>query len=460
MQLASITKVQTLDIESLKQQYVGTSLKDAPVPSAVLDLAKVKRNCERMLDAVDKIGCGWRAHIKTHKTTELTELQVGSDPKRPANLVVSTLNEAESILPLLLTYKAEGRKVDLLYGFPVYPSAAPRLAAIAKELGPLNLSLMIDHPDQVNTVREIFAQSQVPVSIYIKIEMGAQRSGVVPNSELMYNVFEEIDAARDSCSLVGLYSHAGHSYYGSTPDEAMRFFLSEIDALNRAARCLRTRGFGGDLILTLGATPTATSARNVVVSDPTTNKRGSAVDQIVSTLEVMEQGGNCSVELHAGVYPVLDVQQLATHALPAEHLSWDDLALTILTEVASLYPDREKPEALIAAGSIALGREPCKAYPGWGIISPWNIDGAETPTCLAEEHKEWQVGKISQEHGILRWAGVKGEEQKLTVGQRLRVWPNHACIAGVGFDYYLVVDSSREGSEDEIVNIWPRWRGW
>jgi len=53
--------------QKLKQQFIGTTLKDAPIPSAVLDLSKVKRNCERMLQAVDALGFSWRAHIKTHK---------------------------------------------------------------------------------------------------------------------------------------------------------------------------------------------------------------------------------------------------------------------------------------------------------------------------------------------------------------------------------------------------------
>ena len=43
-------------------------------------------------------------------------------------------------------------------------------------------------------------------------------------------------------------------------------------------------------------------------------------------------------------------------------LSYADLGLRIIVEVASLYNDRtEKPEALVAAGTIALGREPCKS---------------------------------------------------------------------------------------------------
>jgi D-serine deaminase-like pyridoxal phosphate-dependent protein len=53
--------------QSLLKQFLGTNLRDAPVPSAVLDLSIVKRNCARMLEAVDSLGFGWRAHIKTHK---------------------------------------------------------------------------------------------------------------------------------------------------------------------------------------------------------------------------------------------------------------------------------------------------------------------------------------------------------------------------------------------------------
>lgn len=53
--------------DDLKARFVGTSLHDAPVPSAVLDLAKIKVNCQRMLDATQRLGLLFRAHIKTHK---------------------------------------------------------------------------------------------------------------------------------------------------------------------------------------------------------------------------------------------------------------------------------------------------------------------------------------------------------------------------------------------------------
>lgn len=53
--------------EDLKKEFVGKSLKDVSTPAAVLDITKIRNNCNRMLDAVNKLEFGWRAHIKTHK---------------------------------------------------------------------------------------------------------------------------------------------------------------------------------------------------------------------------------------------------------------------------------------------------------------------------------------------------------------------------------------------------------
>jgi D-serine ammonia-lyase len=53
--------------EELRKEFVGKSLKDVATPAAVLDLSKMKANCSRMLEAVNKLKFTWRAHIKTHK---------------------------------------------------------------------------------------------------------------------------------------------------------------------------------------------------------------------------------------------------------------------------------------------------------------------------------------------------------------------------------------------------------
>jgi D-serine deaminase-like pyridoxal phosphate-dependent protein len=145
-------------------------------------------------------------------------------------------------------------------------------------------------------------------------------------------------------------------------------------------------------------------------------------------------------------------------------LSTANIGLRILVEVASIYNERDKPEALIAAGSLALGREPCKSYPGWGVVTPWQGSAQSAQEAVFTTYDEvgkagWIVGRISQEHGILVWEGENFGMRELHVGEKLLLWPNHACIAGAGFGWYLVVDSDSVNA-DEIVDVWVRWRGW
>ena len=112
----------------------------------------------------------------------------------------------------------------------------------------------------------------------------------------------------------------------------------------------------------------------------------------------------------------------------------------------SYYSGRGKDgtdEALCDAGAIALSKD----------TGPSGSYGEVIGTT-------WKLGRISQEHGILRWMGPAEEEVPLTPGQRVRIWPNHSCITGAGHPYYLVVDSRNAGREDEIVDVWVRWNGW
>lgn len=157
------------------------------------------------------------------------------------------------------------------------------------------------------------------------------------------------------------------------------------------------------------------------------------------------------------------LQQLATQASPSasmfpsmdarQRIMQSDIALTILAEIVSTYTNRTPEEALVAAGSLALGREPCKSYGGWGVVSNWNM-----LSVMPSERSGWEVARISQEHGILQ--KTSDHAPTLPVGTKVRIWPNHACVAGAGFDFYLVVDSDLSGQEDMVVDIYMRCRGW
>jgi len=256
----------------------------------------------------------------------------------------------------------------------------------------------------------------------------------------------------------GFYSHFGHSYSGSSEDDAASGLIEELKALEKATEAVPS-SFKKDLVLTVGATPTSTAAQNML------SRNSSRVEEFRALLERLKR---YKVELHAGVYPLLDLQQVATHARPPngdskagfQPLSKESIAMKMLVEVTSVYDEREKPEALVSAGSLALGREPCKSYPGWGIVTGDLGNKAQTVYDERGDRTGWIVERISQEHGILSWEGPKHKMQPLEVGKKLTIWPNHACIASAGMGWYFIVDSDSDQGSDRVVDVWVRWRGW
>ncbi|TWU76015.1 hypothetical protein ED733_007162 [Metarhizium rileyi] len=458
-------------------QFIGKSIRHVPTPAAVINVAAVRRNCERMLQACVKLGLDWRAH-----TVELTEFQVGDDKDRPVNLIVSTLAEAEFLLPRLKKYRSHGRHVNVLYGLPVPQSALPRLAAVARDLGEGSVSVLLDDPAQVPIISSFQSLAGVVPHAHIKIDMGGKRAGV----EVQGTRFLELaDAALEAHSqgrirLSGLYSHAGHSYGGDSRAAAIKMMRAELSAMLEGADRLTSRAAEKSianlppLIVSAGASPTALAVQNLITTaeegqDDAPTELKSEVQALSNLFTAVRSKGHV-VEIHAGVYPTLDLQQLAAHSLSASRLSWGDIALTILAEVHSNYPGRGAdgtPEALIGSGGIALARESCKAYEGMAMLSPWGRKDGALPSCNVEDFRGWIVGRFSQEHGILTWRSgnaksepVQPDQELPKVGGKVRLWPNHACITSSQFSWYFVVDEDKVGKEDEIVDIWVRCRGW
>jgi D-serine deaminase-like pyridoxal phosphate-dependent protein len=89
--------------------------------------------------------------------------------------------------------------------------------------------------------------------------------------------------------------------------------------------------------------------------------------------------------------------------------AWDDCALTVLaTVVSTAVPG----QAVIDAGTKALGREPMRGEEGEGFGQ-------------LLEHPEVVVERMSEEHGVLN---LQESDWRPVVGERVRVLPNHVCI--------------------------------
>ncbi|KAJ5247220.1 hypothetical protein N7468_002203 [Penicillium chermesinum] len=435
--------------EELTKFYVGKDIADVPKPAAVLDVAIIRRHCARMKHTVKALDVGFRAHVKTHKTLELAELQ--ADTSSPeAKFIASTLLEIETLVPLLRKLQAKQR-INVLYGIPLIPSHISRLAALATVLGEDSITVMIDHPAQVPFLQQFSAITKFPADVFLKVDTGYHRAGLPPLS-LNKNGLLEILASAEAAGharLLGLYSHSSLSYSAQTAAEAMAHTIAEINgckaALAQWAHLLPAR----ELVISIGATPQAISSHNLVDDD--VSRAVPRAAELKALLRAAD--ARFKIELHAGNYPVLDMQQVSTHARVGEGRPEEEVALSVLAEVCSVYNDgeRERPEALLAAGTLALGREPCPSYAGWGVVSDWRL-GVQGQGRLF-------VDRISQEHAVVAWDTRGQEKIPLEVGQVVKIFPNHSCVTGAYYAFYFVVDSDEDPKASRIVDVWIRGRG-
>lgn len=165
---------------------------------------------------------------------------------------------------------------------------------------------MIDHPDQLASVKAISQNSGNPPHIFIKIDASYGRAGVIPTSESYPQLVDAVLSAEKngSCIFHGLYCHAGHSYGLREDWEAMKWLAAEFAELIKAAGRVRDK-ISQDhepLVLSVGATPTTTSIQHPGLEFENGDLDGAdeTTREIVRLFEEAK-GGGYKLEVHAGV---------------------------------------------------------------------------------------------------------------------------------------------------------------
>ncbi|KAG4288196.1 hypothetical protein FPRO06_05848 [Fusarium proliferatum] len=376
--------------------YIGKHVSELPTPSLVVNLPVLKTNVETLHRDVEKLGIGFRPHVKTLKSLEVTRLMMADG--KYIGIIASTIPEIQGALPLV----KEGILEECLYGLPVYPGILPRLIELRKSL---RIMLMVDNEQQVDFLEES-ASSKQPWDVFIKLDVGSRRAGVEANSAALNSLVERAQKS-PAISIYGFYCHAGHSYGGRSRDEAEKTLNIEVSSVLAAAKLLPS---DRQLVISVGSTPTAHVVESLKASMPE----------------------NIKLELHAGNFPCNDLQQVSTGLVTETQQS-----VSVAAEVCSVYPERN--EALVNAGVIALSRE-ASAFSGFGRV-------VGSPA--------WGVARLSQEHGILGTSEGRKVDEDFKVGQKVQLWCNHACIAAAAFYVYYVVDE-----QGIVRDTWIPWKGW
>ena len=112
------------------------------------------------------------------------------------------------------------------------------------------------------------------------------------------------------------------------------------------------------------------------------------------------------------------------------------MAASVLTTVISVHPDR----AIVDAGALALSKDAGTGASGFGLVL--DLHGRVQDALT--------VASLSQEHGKIVGDGIG----RLSVGDLVRIVPNHSCLTMACF-------AAAYGVRDGVVEAeWSPCRGW
>jgi D-serine deaminase-like pyridoxal phosphate-dependent protein len=373
-------------------------LDEVPTPAFVLGLAKFERNCARMIERCRSLGVPLRPHMKTLKSVEAA--RIATDPSH-GGIAVSTLAEAE--------YFAGFGIADIQYAVCITPDKLPRAAAIMGS-APL-FSFFLESIDTARAVAAFADANQLPLRAWIEIDSGEHRTGLGPADP---RIVEIAAILRGSASLLaGVATHGGHSYLARGAEALRTVAEQERLAVVSAAELLRDCGYEVPGV-SAGSTPTSTHACS----------------------------GEGLSEFRAGVYMVGDLFQAALGAQ-----SEQDVAGSVLATVISHKPEHN--QIVLDAGGLALSKDRSTAAlpdadAGYGLVV--DMGGEASFGRLIVEG-------VHQEHGEVRSASPIPFD-RLPIGSRVRILPNHVCMTAAAHARYVVVE------KDEVQGVWEKTGGW
>ncbi len=358
---------------------------DIETPAVVVDLDIMERNLARAATYAAQHGLALRPHVKTHKSPWVAAQQVALGA---TGVTCATPYEAEVMSSVC---------DDVLLAYP--PVGAARAARLARLPAQVRLTVALDSRRAIAEIASAAAAAQRRVGVYVELDVGMHRVGVPAVAEAIE--LARIVEGEASLEFAGIAFYPGHVRESGEDQDAKLRAMS--DALAIALRQFARAGVAARVV-SGGSTPTLWRTHEV-------------------------EG---VTEFRPGTYVYND---RTTAAIGACHL--DDCAATVIaTVVSTAVPG----QAVIDAGTKALGREPVRGAPGEGFGQ-------------VLEHPEVIVERMSEEHGVL---DLSTSSWRPEVGDRVHVIPNHVCIVMHLND---VVYGVRNGALERSWPVAARGRG-
>lgn len=352
-------------IRSVSREPVG--LAEIPTPAAVVDLARLVSNLERMAGYSRAAGLELWPHTKTHKSTAVAaqQIQYGA-----AGLTVATVREAEVMA---------GVSRDILLAHPpVGPRKIERLLQLPENV---RLTVAIDSEEALTRLSTAASAAGREIGVLIELDVGMHRVGIgEPTAAAVLASRAQESAGIEYRGIMYYPGHIRDSVERQAP--AIERLRADMAAFVAA---LEDAGLGPPLVVSGGSTPTAFQSHE---TGPLT-------------------------AIRPGTYVYNDRTTAAIGAC-----AWEDCAYTVLATVVSTAVSGQ---AVVDAGSKALSREALRSDRADGYGSLVNRPEVVVKS-VSEEHGLLDLSHTSWRPRIGEHVRIVPNHVCVSVNLHTEVW--------------------------------------
>jgi len=353
-------------------------------PVLFIDEQKCRCNIERMAEKASRHKVLLRPHFKTHQSWQIGEWF------RDAGIRCITV----SSLRMAAYFAAYGWD-DITVAFPVNTLEHERINLLARHI---SLGLLVADTEGVRRLSDIIRH---PVNVWIKIDTGARRTGVLPEDKATIDNIIRIIEKSDCLSLSGFLTHAGQSYNCRNHNDIIKIHHESVDLLARVAEGYRSAW--PDLRISVGDTPASS---------------------------VAEDFSKVS-EIRPGNFVFFDLMQVSISSCKNS-----DIAVAVACPVVARHADRN--EIIIYGGGIHFSKEFIETGDGRKVYGELVLANEET---WGEPVEGCYLSRLSQEHGTLKV--TDDMFRQIAVGDTVVVLPVHSCMTASCMAGYTTLNGAR-----------------
>ena len=354
-----------------KEWFLVENMDQADSPALLIYKERVLHNIGlaiKMIGDVSRL----RPHVKTHKSSAVTGLMLkaGISKFKCATIAEAEMLGKEGAPDVLLAYQPTGPKVE-------------RLLSLIKMYPVTHFSCLVDSVDAARTLAEKALAAGVTVDVFLDINVGMNRTGVVPSRAL--TLYEEC-AALQGIKPVGL-----HAYDGHINDSDLKIRKQRADEVYEVANAIKE-----------------------------------ALQISGLTQPVMILGGSPTFGIHA--------KKEQVECSPGTFVYWD-------RNYEEAFPDLPfLPAALVVSRVISIvGENRICVDLGHKSVAAENPLSRRVHFLNAED---WQPVGQSEEHLVLETSGPR----RFKVGDVLYGMPFHICPTSALYEKaYVVEDGNVKG---------------